>query len=499
MNMPWTILLTAALLIMHVFGADSGPSDKPRLLVLADTVGGVTEPSVARSAAMPVVFELDLNQTRQVQLAGPFGPVERGVRLLAVRESYWPNCHIPELPQKRVFRSAEVDIVVSGTPATLLARPFEMPKTVNGLRLYVETTRAWATEQQLDPMPGVRRAVRLSCVAMGTPWGPAELRFPVRDYRWWANTYGNTWLALVPYNAHYYHRGEDLGAIPDRLDVLASLEGVVTRSPLPGGDGESNGLQIRCPSGVELNYFHMNIETMLPHLTSNALVRAGDSLGRTGMTWAGRKSQHNDPHLHWGVTVDGKPLASYPFLVEAYLRDYADPLLAVAGGYHYATPGETVELDGSRSVARHDRSIVRYQWRLHDGREIEGPRAVLKTVQPGLFSEELRVFADDGSEDRDYAQLRVWNTTAGAHFAAGWFYHWPVRGARPGTPILFWNRLFGTTGPAEIDFGDGSASVRINQEVSHIYPKAGLYTAALRSRGPADEPVEVRMRVMIEL
>jgi hypothetical protein len=65
-------------------------------------------------------------------------------------------------------------------------------------------------------------------------------------------------------------------------------------------------------------------------------------------------------------------------------------------------------------------------------------------------------------------------------------------------PAVFWNRLFGTTGPVEIDFGDDSELVRIGQEITHAYGKAGLYTAALRSRGPADESVEVRLRVVID-
>lgn len=452
----------------------------------------------APSAAMPTLFELEVNKARQIRAMGPSGPIERNVRLLAVRESYWPNYHIPDLPQKRVFRSAEVEVDVSGTRATLRARPFETPKEVNGLRLYVETTRAWATELQLDPMPEVRGAVRFSCVAAGAPWAPSGLRFPIGDYRWRANTYNNTWLALVPYNRHYYHRGEDFGAIPDRLEVLASVTGVVARSPLPNGDGRSNGLMIRDPAGLEISYSHMNTETILSHLTNTAPIRAGEAVGRTGMTWSGRKSQHNDPHLHWALSVDGKAIASYPFMVEAYLRDYPDPLLAVAGGYHYATPGDTVELDASRSVARPGRRIVRYQWRLHDGREIETAHAKLKVDRPGLFSEELRVFADDGSEDRDFAQLRVWDMHPGARFAAGWFYHYPVRGAKAGTPILFWNRLYGTTGPVEIDFGDGSPPVWIDQQATHAYNQAGHYTAALRGRGPGDEPLEVQMRVVVE-
>lgn len=463
-------------------------------LVLGSGVAAVW----AGNLLLPVVFELDVGQAKQIEVTGSSGPVARQVRLLAVREFYWPNYHIPDLDKKRVFRSAEVDVDVSGITATLEARPFEMPQTVNGLRLYVETTRAWATGPQLDPMPEVRSAVRFSCVAEGAPWGPEDMRFPVATYRWRANTYNNTWLALVPYNSHYYHRGEDFGAIPDRLEVLASLGGVIAHSPLPDGDGESNKLMIRSPCGLEVTYYHMNLESIVSRLTNHAAVRSGDLLGRTGMTWAGRKSQHHDPHLHWGVSVAGKPLASYPFAVEGYMRDYADPLLAVAGGYHYATPGETFELDGSRSVARHGRRIVRHLWRLHDGREVEGPRATLSAGQPGLYSEELRVFADDGSEDRDYAQLRVWNTNAPARFASGWIYHWPVRGAHPGNPILFWNRLSGTTRPAEIDFGDGFAAVKIDQVASHTYSKAGLHTVAVRSLGPDDEPVEVRMRVVIE-
>jgi hypothetical protein len=35
----------------------------------------------------------------------------------------------------------------------------------------------------------------------------------------------------VPYNKLYYHRGEDYGAIPDRLDVVAPFEGTVIATP----------------------------------------------------------------------------------------------------------------------------------------------------------------------------------------------------------------------------------------------------------------------------
>jgi hypothetical protein len=329
-------------------------------------------------------------------------------------------------------------------------------------------------------------------------WGPSALRFPIRQYRWQANTYRNTWCALVPYNQLYYHRGEDFGAIPDELEVLASLRGTVVASPLPVGDGDSNKLEIRNASGLDITYYHMNLETISPTLTNGAVAAAGQVLGRSGMTWAGRRSQDRDPHLHWGVSRQGQQLGSYPFLLEAYLRDYADSVLAMAGGYYFAMPGDLIQLDASRTVARPGRRIVRYRWLLHDGREFEGERPTVRAVEPGLYSEELRVWADDGSEDRDYAQLRVWDAARGGRIGAGWFYHSPVRGARAGRPIRFWHRLWGTTAPVTIDFGDGTPVTAAERDSDHVYAIPGLFTAKLQSRGPMDEPLEIRMRVVIE-
>jgi hypothetical protein len=446
----------------------------------------------------PVVVDLRLGQPQEICVAGPTGEIRRSVRLLAVQDHYWPNWHLPDAPNHQVYQSAEVEVEVDGTRATLWARPFEAPRLVNGLRLYVETTRDWACTPQLDPLAPVEGDVRLACVAEGMPWGPSALRFPLRQYRWQANTYRNTWRALVPYNKLYYHHGEDFGAIPDELEVLASLDGTIVVSPLPDGDGDSNGLHVRHASGLEFAYYHMDLETIPPGLTNGAVVMGGDILGRTGMTWAGRRSQDNDPHLHWGVSTRGRTLGSFPYLLEAYLRDYPDSILAMAGGYQYAMPGDLVVLDASRTVARPGRRVARYRWLLHDGREIEGAHATVRAEKPGLYSEELRVWADDGSEDRDYVQLRVWDAERGGRVGAGWFYHSPARGARAGSPVRFWNRLGGTTAPVSIDFGDGSPVTIIHRELSHVYATPGLFTTKLLSRGPGDEPVEVRMRVVIE-
>ncbi|MCZ7634765.1 MAG: M23 family metallopeptidase [Verrucomicrobia bacterium] len=351
---------------------------------------------VQHGDSLPRVFELDIGQAKEIRVPGPGGEVRRGVRLLQVEESRWPNWHLAEAPGHAVLRAAEVQVEVGSTRATLWARPFEPPRLVDGLRLYVESTHTWATTPQLDPLVGMTHHVKMSCVAEGMPWGPPELRFPIARFRWQANTYGNTWGALVPYNKLYYHRGEDFGAIPDELEVVASLGGTVIQSPLPEGDGDSNHLRIRHASGLEFAYYHMNLETIPAGLTEGVVVGTGQRLGRTGMTWDGPRSQVNDPHLHWGVFRDGQPLASYPFALEAYLRDYPDSVLAVAGGYHYAMPGEPVELDASRSVARPgDASSATAGCSMMDARSTRrrrwsgriGPGCTAKSCVSGLMME----------------------------------------------------------------------------------------------------------------
>ncbi|WP_145271464.1 PKD domain-containing protein [Tautonia plasticadhaerens] len=446
----------------------------------------------------PVVFEMGLGDTYNLWWPSGDGPVERTVRLVSVAEHWETDLWIEDNDRRETLRMAEVVVEVDGVRATLLARPHQMPVVVNGLRLYVEATRTWATEARIEPLAWRGGDVRLSAVAEGEPWGPEDLRFPIGEYRWRSASYNNTWLSLVPYNLLYYHRGEELGAIPGRLPVVALTGGTVVVAPPPGGDGDSNYLAIEAPSGMRVLYAHMDIETIDPALVVGTEVEAGRVLGRTGMTRDGRKSQVRDHHLHVELQYGRTNLSTYPFLVEAYLRDYDDPSLAVAGGYHFGLPGQTIRLDGSRSLARQGREIAEHTWRLHDGREVHGPVAEVRYDRPGLYSETLVVRTADGAEDRDHAQVRIYDPGRGRRMAFGWFYHAPVRGIRPGDEVTFENRLVRAGEDVRIDFGDGSEPEAIRDLARHAYRGPGRYEAVLRGTGPGEEPVEVRMEVVVE-
>lgn len=440
----------------------------------------------------PCVFELDRGQSIDLPSAGK----SIRVKLLEYRLIHEPDYFIARNASRKTVVSAEVKVEVDGQVAALRCRPFQMPEAVGGLRLYVEAVREWSASAGYASLHGIEREVRLSAVPAGQTWGNDQLVFPLCAYRWRSSTYQNTWNSLVPYNLLYYHRGEDFGAIPDKMGIVAPFDGKIVGTPLPKGDGKSNGLILEAPNGLQCRLAHMNIESVDPRLAVDVDVRAGERLAQTGCTWDGKRSQYNDPHLHCQLNWKGHPLGSFPFLMEAYFRTYDDALVALAGGHQFALPKESVVLDGSRSLARLGRKIVSWTWKLHDGRMVDGARTDVVFDQPGLYAEELIVKTEDGSEDRDAVHVRVYDTKRGGNMAVGWIHYWPSRDVFPDTPVLFCNAT-GNVKNARIDFGDGSGMVSIAREIQHAYAKPGLFTVTLSGTGPADEPVSLKVRVRV--
>lgn len=442
----------------------------------------------------PFVFELD--EECSIAVPGRGGRLQT-VRLTGVRHFTEPDWWVPENHARVTVTCAEVSVEVDGEPATLRCRPYEMPREIGGLRLYVEATREWACAPQLHPLADLLHSVRFSCVPAGNPWGP-ELCFPIKDFRWRSSTYQNTWNSLVPYNLLYYHRGEDMGAIPDRLEVIAPAAGRIVKSPLPDGDGRSNAMALQLDgSKALLTFGHMNIETIPPKLVEGTAVVAGERIALTGCTWSGRKSQHADPHLHWELQLGETRVSLFPLLVESYFRTYPDPVLAIAGGFGFTLSGGEYICDGTRSLSRPGRHIVRWQWRLHDGRVVDKPVARTTYDRPGAYVEELTVTADDGSQDRDFLHVRAYAPGKVRGIARGWIHSHPCRNILPGTPVTFWFRL-AETKSATVDFDDGNAPVTLKTEMIHVYDVPGMYSIAVNGQGPGGEPVSMKLRILVE-
>ncbi|HET7117469.1 MAG TPA: PKD domain-containing protein [Hanamia sp.] len=446
----------------------------------------------------PQVFELNVGQKHTVRLVYKGMVISRSIKLISFKPYFEPYSLFKKGPPE-IYSKAEVVLAVSGKRVILVHRPYQMPVEFNGLRLYVEAIKDWALSADIADLKGLKGQVRLSVSAAGEAWGPRNMIFPIKGYRWKAGVYQNTWSALVPYNLRYYHRGEDYGAVPDKLDIVSPFDGKIIGSPLPNGDGQSNAVYIQNKSGVIFRVAHMDIENIQNDCKIGNIVRSGEILGKTGMTWSGRKSQINDSHCHVELQYHGTQLASYPYFMEAYLRTYPDKVIAVAGGYQFTDVGMNVLLDATRSIARKGETIKSYTWKLHNGEIKNSSKVILRYQYPGLYTEQLTVKTLSGAEDRDFVQIRVFDSTVDKRdIAYGWAAYDPVRDIHPNTKVLFWNRLINTKGSVMIDFGDNSGVTTVNKEIYHIYKAEGRYVVTLFSHSNNDKPITIKMEVVVE-
>jgi hypothetical protein len=142
--------------------------------------------------------------------------------------------------------------------------------------------------------------------------------------------------------------------------------------------------------------------------------------------------------------------------------------------------------------------VADHRWHRHDGTTVAGPTATVAYDEPGLYAEELRVEADDGSEARDYAQVRVYDPDDDDPAPYGWVYHHPVRGVTPGESVTFWNRLR-YDGPVAVSFGDGSGiELDGDGECTHAYDAPGTYTATFEGAATGREPATAKVPVVVE-
>jgi hypothetical protein len=328
--------------------------------------------------------------------------------------------------------------------------------------------------------------VALGLVACVTLGAAGQARWPTTVD---LNPGYNTWLGIVPQDVAttYYHKGEDFGAVPDLLPVLAPEAGRVTTA--------QDSVQLRAPDGTLTRLFHMNPPMVV--VAAGQSLAAGQRLGLTGKFG----NSDADPHLHYEFCRDGDEPGTYPFAVDAYLRDYPDAGVAIAGGYQFMWAGETLVLDGGRSRARPGRTITGYRWILHDGTAVDGATAKLTIATPGFYAQELRVFCDDGREERGFTPVRVFAPgSSGQEPVPGFVYQHPVRGIVPGDPVTIWHHPFILASHERtIDFGDGSPVRTVSgsrPSVAHTYAAPGLYTVTVTT--VAGLPQILKSSVLVE-
>ncbi|MFD2162227.1 PKD domain-containing protein [Paradesertivirga mongoliensis] len=443
---------------------------------------------------------IDLNIGETESFSWKINNSERSYKITLINIEYiWEtNLWVPERFANKSLKEAKVTLKVNGKRVVIPQRAYQMPIGFNGLRIYIENTRVWAKKADFAAIENFTKDVRIAVCNQDESWGSKDMRFPIAEYRWRSSPYNNSWSSLVPYNKLYYHRGEDYGVIPDKLDIRAPLKGKVIATPLPNGDRQSNAVIVKSSEDFSYRISHLNIEFVKPEVVLGAGINRAQILGKTGSTYNGARNQIYDPHMHINFMYKGQAVSPFPYMIEAYLRDYPDTVLAIAGGYANTLPKQEVTLDATRSIVRKGYTISSFTWILHDGRIINKPKIRTQYTKPGLYTEELIVKTKDGAEDRDYVQVRVYDKKNPMKITYGWAYHFPVRDIKAGTKVLIFNKLYNTKGPVTIDFGDRSGVEKIEEQIDHIYKYPGIYTVTLTTLGLQNDQVTIKMKVVVE-
>jgi len=446
--------------------------------------------AAALAAANPQVCDLAIGETCSVPLGSG---KTKTVKLLGLREHKEPYFESAASEFFETVVRVDVKVEVDGVKAVVVGGPFRLPKAVHGVNVLVTTTRGWLDGVVPDVL---NKDVRLEVKDAAAPfYESGRFAFPIRNYRWRAMNYQHTWLALaVNQGRHYYHRGEDMGMIPDLEEVLSMSGGAVSKAPGPKGDGAANPFLTEDPTGLQFRYSHMNAPNIRQELQPGVAVRRGEKLGLTGNTYRGRPM--SDPHLHLDVRSGGTFRNTFPIIVNAYQASFPGALMPIAGGCRHLWAGGGIELDASLSIAPPGRRIVSYDWRFTDGTRAEGARVRRVYRRIGAYSEQLSIVDDKGASEIDFVEVFVLDRNNKKMPPYIWMNYYPIRGIRPGTTVVFLTRRSNTK-DVVLDFGDG-ARAPWSETLKHSYAKPGVYIVTTTGADVGSGPAVFKVRVVVE-
>jgi len=380
---------------------------------------------------------------------------------------------------RQAVRRAEVRVRVDDHVVELVASAYHLPVVVGSVQIDCAVTRGYLEGSSKGNAWALEKDARLRLWPAGSPWiDPHTFGYPVRQ-RWFAS---DTQMANVPTfvdggdrpnrSQIYYHHGLDFGGAEGLVDVLAATEGLVVSSgeAVLAGHEESpvrpryDVIYILDSRGWYYRYSHLQM--IATAVRPGYRVRRGERLGILGK----EGGSGGWSHLHFSISARQPSgsygtLNAYPFVWQAYQREYHPPLVAVARPHYLVWTEETLILDGRKSWSSAGR-VLNHRWQLSDGSTVHGATVARSYTRPGEYSEVLRITDDAGQVAYDFAVVQVLDRkrpermppTLHAAFA-------PTMGIRAGDPVVFKVRSFRTKAPHEVwNFGDDSPPVAVQSD-----------------------------------
>jgi hypothetical protein len=303
------------------------------------------------------------------------------------------------------------------------------------------------------------------------------------------------------------------------VDVIAATAGRVISSGkeiLPGYDESPvkpryDVVYLLDDRGWYYRYSHL--QSIDPAMRPGAQVALGQKVGVLGK----EGGSGGWSHLHFDVT-SRQPSGlwgiqeGYAFLWEAYHRQYAPKIIAVARPHHFVFAGDKVVLDASKSWSASGQ-ITRYDWTFTDGTTANGATVERTYAQSGEYSEVLKVTDARGEVDYDFAVVLVIDKSAPdrlpptIHPASA-----PTMNIRAGDLLTFKVRSFQTTFGGETwDFGDGTGKVTVKSDgnveqhardgyavTQHRFTKPGHYLVRVERTNEHGQRAIAHLHVPVE-
>jgi len=421
-------------------------------------------------ARTPIVraVDLDVNEAQEVTLADG---AKVHVKLLKLDET--------RDPMRDAVRQARVSIDLNGQSLIITSATYHLPVKFGEVQLDCPITKGHVGNSSEGNPWGLLKDARLRFWPANSPWiEPGTFVYPLKQ-RWFAS---HTQMANEPSFVDggeapsnkkiYYHYGLDCGGVEGMVDVIAAAAGRVVSSGtnLLAGYEEAPAkprydvVYLLDDRGWYYRYSHL--QTIDPAMRPGAQVSMGQKVGVLGKEGGSGGWSHlhfditsRQPSGLWGIQE------GYAFLWEAYQRQYAPRIIAVARPHHFVYTGDKVVLDGSKSWSASG-GVAHYGWTFTDGTTASGPTVERTYSKSGEYSEILKVTDARGGVDFDFAVVLVIDKAAPdrlpptIHPASV-----PTMNIRAGDPVTFKVRSFRTTiGNETWDFGDGSEKVTVKSD-----------------------------------
>lgn len=417
----------------------------------------------------------------------------------------------------RLLRRSDVHVEIDGRRLDLVSLPYAMPTEIAGLRIQADTTSAYGN---------IPKRVQLSLWDATDPIVDTKrFGFPLGSFRFLSH---GTQAYNEPVHLGagdedpaglltYHDYGFDMAGYEAAEPVLSAVEGKIVLF-WPSREDVCS-VVVRDANG--LNWEHCHLHSFQPEIVLGAHVAKGQRLGLLGKNGP----SGNFSHLHLGtyltqhdMDVDNRDrrLNLYPWLVAAYQAEHPQGLLAVARPHQVALTAEKLVLDGSNSLAWGGRKIVQWRWVVPDSKEVKQAKAETTFQRAGAYVAELWVKDDQGHEDVDFCQVKVYTkdkpqkrmphifmTSAPTEDVPA---DWPVRfrfwlqGRQSGPIIVGQDTERGLNDyHVRVDFGDGTKiySAEDYAELKHRFRKPGVYVVTAQCQeGP--KPIVAKLKVVVK-